>query len=114
NPADSESSERLLGSHRWHWLGDAPATASVNTSQNSRPIEDKSLWDRVIIALIPSRWIPSSFYFRLTLTQWANDATATPDEHRAEAARRIRDCYRDEGNELDLSSLGLSTLPDCI
>jgi len=53
-------------------------------------------------------------HFDAELDDWVVQAAAAPQEKRAEAAAKIAACRDHNLTRLDLSRLGLSSLPDCI
>ena len=64
-------------------------------------------------AFAPGSISTETHEFETQLQEWVNEGGA-PLENRTEAARRINDARRKKRLALDLSSLGLTTLPDCI
>lgn len=66
--------------------------------------------DATLVGRDPS-WIAA---FDAALDEWIAEAADRPEEKRAEAAARIATCRDHNLSRLDLSRMGLSSLPDCL
>lgn len=90
----------------------APQTSMQRRAQGMRE-RLSAIAMHVFAAFAPVRGTPEKDEFETQLQDWV-DAGGALLENRAEAAQRIKDARKKKRLTLDLSSLGLTTLPDCI
>lgn len=90
------------------------AAQDMPAQRRSRGMRErvKAIAEHAIAVISPARGATETQDFDKQLQDWV-DTGGAPLENRADAAQRIKDARRKKRSRLDLSGLGLTTLPDC-